>query len=336
MQPSESGILLIDAERRLLFADARAADILGYADAADLRHAWAGELQPLIGTLVDGKAGGGEIHQFRFPRSAEPLDLEVESLAENGSGGHLIRVRDPHYAAALQSELELAMQMRGLARLYSSFAHDLKAPLNAMVMTLELLKATVLSNQPAGTPAGDKCTRYVGNLNDEIQRVDRQLRVLLSQTGLSSPNEPQESDLRPVVTNLQSLLAPYAKHHRITLKVAVPDDPVTLAFNRDQLRQALFNVLLSSLAALPNGGELRMTMELVDGQVRVVVADDGCPLLPEPSEAVFDLAFSSKSTAGGVCLRVAREVARAHSGTFEAASNAGGNTYVISLPITRN
>jgi signal transduction histidine kinase len=135
-------------------------------------------------------------------------------------------VKSAESLEALQSELGLAIQMRGLTQFYAAFAHDLKAPLNAMVMTLELLKMSRQSG--ADDDAGrEKEFKYIGVLNEEIRRLDRQLRALLSHTAPPSQTR-SELDLRGVVQDLEGLLAPQAKRQHVALTTQLPVEPVTL------------------------------------------------------------------------------------------------------------
>src|SRR6185369_1586654 len=100
-------------------------------------------------------------------------------------------------------------------RFYAAFVHDLKAPLNAMVMTLELLTLSVQSGAD-DEASRDKQLKYVGVLNEEIRRLDRQLRTLLSHTAQPSHGR-QPLDLRVLLQDLDALLVPQAKRQRVTL-----------------------------------------------------------------------------------------------------------------------
>jgi signal transduction histidine kinase len=241
-------------------------------------------------------------------------------------------VKSAESLEALQHELGLAIQMRGLTRFYAAFVHDLKAPLNAMVLTLELLKLNV---QEAGDGSGtqDKQLRYVGVLNEEIRRLDRQLRNLLSHTATSG-QQRQEVDLRVLLHELEALLAPQAKHQRVTLTARVPDEAVTLVANADRLKQAMLNVLINALEAMPSGGTLDIELERRNGSACVVVRDDGPGIQPELLASIYDMHFTTKSGGTGVGLYVARSVVQAHGGTIEVHSAPGqGTTFMVSLPL---
>jgi signal transduction histidine kinase len=335
------GALVLEADLGLAFSNPNAAELLGCADPADLARRWDAEFRSLIAAVprrIDGDAGRRT--EFELPRngSAARLRLEFYELGAETCEGFLVIVKSAESLEALQHELGLAIQMRGLTRFYAAFVHDLKAPLNAMVMTLELLKLNVQEardGEEAGGGSGgqEKQLRYIGVLNEEIRRLDRQLRSLLSHTATSKPQR-QELDLRVLLHELEALLAPQAKHQHVTLNTRVPDDAVTLVANADRLKQAMLNVLINALEAMPSGGTLAIELERRNGSACVVVRDDGPGIPPELLASIYDMHFTTKSGGTGVGLYVARSVVQAHGGTIEVHSAPGqGTTFTVSLPL---
>src|SRR5262249_2301368 len=108
------------------------------------------------------------------------LRLEIYQFSEADWAGYLVVVKNREMLEALENELGLAIQMRGLVRFHMAFVHDLRAPLNAMVMNLELLKQTLRNGSDSDEPTRERQLRYMGVLKDEISRVDRQLSTLLT------------------------------------------------------------------------------------------------------------------------------------------------------------
>jgi len=329
------GLLVLEPDLSLGFANARAAELLGCERVDDLEAYWDDEVRPRL-TEVAGQIATANGRRLEVPLQtndeAGRLSLELYELGEGKCEGYLALVKSTESLEALQSELGLAIQMRGVARFYAAFVHDLKAPLNAMVMTLELLKLSVQSGAADDTTHA-KQLKYVRVLNEEIHRLDRQLRTLLSHT--APPSEGRQSlDLRTLLQELDALLAPQAKRQRVAFAVHVPDDPVTMVGHADRLKQALLNILINALEAMPERGALTMRLERHDGSARITVQDDGPGIPPDLLDAIYDMHFTTKSGGTGVGLYVARSVVQAHSGTIEVDSAPGdGTRFTLTLPL---
>jgi len=330
------GMLMLESDLRLGFANNRAAELLGSHEPAELSHCWNDRFLPRLHDVLSrfaGAAAGRRAEIELPPDAAAPrLTLEFYELGEDTRDGFLVLVKSAESLEALQRELGLAIQMRGLTRFYAAFAHDLKAPLNAMVMTLELLKLSVQGTGGDGA-AHQKQLEYMAVLNDEIRRLDRQVRALLSHT--APPSEGRhELDLRAVLHDLDALLAPQAKRQRVSLTTHLPEQPVTLIGNADRLKQAMLNILINALEAMPDGGALTMALERRNGSARITVQDNGPGIPADLRGAIYEMHFTTKNGGTGVGLYVARSVVQAHGGTIEVqTARDAGTTFTLTLPL---
>lgn len=331
------GALVLEPDLELAFANERAAELLGCREPAELSRRWNSEFRDrIVAVSRQTPAVTGRPVELDLAMSADAdaarLKVELYQLGADSCEGYLALVKSTESLEALEAELGLAIQMRGLTRFYAAFAHDLKAPLNAMVMTLELLKLTVQDSAEDG-PAHEKQLKYVGVLNEEIRRLDRQLRSLLSHTAPPRPQR-QELDLGGLLRDLETLLAPQARHQRVTLTTRLPDEPVTLVGQADRLKQAMLNILINALEAMPSGGTLGIELERRDGAAQLTVRDSGPGIPPELLAAIYDMHFTTKNGGTGVGLYVARSVVQSHGGAVEVQSAPGqGTTFTVTLPL---
>ncbi len=344
MKALDTGVLVLENDLRLGFASGRAAELLGSRDAGELARRW-DDIRCLLESIpprLSGAPTGRRADLELAARDGAPrLKLEFYELGESSCEGFLVLVKNAESLESLQNELGLAIQMRGLTRFYSAFAHDLRAPLNAMVMTLELLKISVEGNA-AGARADEevvdvaalqKQLKYVATLNEEIRRLDRQLHTLLSHT--APPSEGRhEVDLRVLLQNLDALLSPQARRQRVAMVTRLPDEPLLIVGQSDRLKQALLNIVINALEAMPDGGELTMMLERCEGSARLTVCDSGPGIPPEVLDTIYEMHFTTKSGGTGVGLYVARTVVQAHGGTIEVHSAPGtGTSFVLTLPL---
>jgi signal transduction histidine kinase len=193
----------------------------------------------------------------------------------------------PEAATALESDLYAATLMRSLAEIAPAVAHDLRAPINAMVLNLEVLKETLAAGgrppSPNGLPAfgggrdpRERQQRYVNVLREELSRLHLSLELFL---GHISPraNRLEGLDLREPAQDLAALLRPSARKQQSQIEVLVPDAPVPILATRYQLRQALLHVGLSALLAVPRDGRLEIRLDRHASRARLRILAAGPP-----------------------------------------------------------
>jgi signal transduction histidine kinase len=232
--------------------------------------------------------------------------------------------------------------MAALGRLSAGVAHEVKNPLNAMMIHLELLRQKCAAT-PAGAvrhgqaPAGDvadatQALQHINVIADEIHRLDEVVQGFLKFT------RPEDLKLQPVV--LSALLAevvpivrPEADRVGVQLVVECGDAPDV---NGDfaMLRQAFLNLALNACQAMPDGGTLRIRCGPGRGRrVQVTFSDTGVGIRPEHLQRVFDLYFTTKERGSGIGLSMAYRTVQMHDGEIEVQSTLGaGTTFRVLLP----
>jgi signal transduction histidine kinase len=310
--------------------------------------------------------------QSRGPLSASFGDSErlVMTHAISDPKGDLVGVmliaRNVEYLSEVQSTVRYSRKLAALGRLSAGVAHEVKNPLNAMMIHLELLKQQV--NPRAARPSiqaglaertasgrilvarGDavepraavvaeappmdreEAMQHVDVIAKEIRRLDEVVQGFLKFT------RPEDLKLQPLA--LRSLLdeivpivRPEADRARVQLIVdcdAAPDvngDPA-------MLRQAFLNLALNACQAMPNGGTLRIRCESARGRrVAVVFSDTGVGIAPSDLQRIFDLYFTTKEKGSGIGLSMVYRTVQMHDGEIEVQSMPGsGTTFRMLLP----
>lgn len=242
-----------------------------------------------------------------------------------------------------EADLRLASQMRSLAQIAPSVAHDLRAPINAMVFNIEILKETIASGRGAEPGGKDRLLRYVNVLREELTRLHKSLEIFLS---FISPRDARNEtlDLRELVEELAALMVAPARKQQVQVEAGLPDGKVPVEGNRYFLRQALLHLSLAALAGVPRQGRLAVHLERQHGTARIRI--DGrpgadSPAAPEVSGPApgFDLQPSAEGTLAQ--LWVARAIVAAHGGEARAAEPAGperaaARGYEVELPVSDN
>lgn len=328
------GVLLLGQGGKLEFASARARELFGCRSQAELEQALA-RLAPEIDRQTQpAKTANPRGVRMDVEAAGAPGGLRLELYAlDDEADGRLVLVRDRATMTALETDLRLATQLRGLARLYISVAHDIRAPLGAIVTHLELLGMTIDDEAAGMTDVPERRRRYLNVLDEEIQRLRRSLDGLLNHAAL--PKETtEEVNLREVVVDLEQLLGPQCRRQKVRLTTQLPESEVRVRAARDALKQALINLSVNALEAMPQGGELELRLDHVDSRAVLSVSDSGPGVPEEIRDRIFTMHYTTKDSGTGIGLYVARNVAESSGGNIRVDSEPGrGARFEIDLPV---
>ncbi len=316
------GVVVAGPGLAVEYASARALELFGCSDEAAFLAAWRRLLPTLRGAVGAAPPDSAPARPVRVEAAADrPVQAEVHRLG-GPAEDHLVLLSDPRALEAIETDARLERKIDGLGRVYRTLAHELRAPLAAMTMSLDLLREALAREAGAEAPA----RRHVEVLREELGRLNRSLAGILAQT---VPGAPAETfDLARHLADLVALLGPQARRQAVELEARLPDEALLVLGYPDRLRQAFLNVAVNALEAMPGGG--RLTVEaLRDGErARVALRDSG-PGIPEESLIrVYDPGFSTKDGGSGIGLKVARALVELHGGEFRVESAPGRGTDV--------
>jgi signal transduction histidine kinase len=238
--------------------------------------------------------------------------------------GALLTLHDLESVREIESELELSRRMAAIGRLTSGVGHEVKNPINAIVVHLELLRSKTDPEAPA--------LRHLDVIDSEIRRLDRVVQTLVD---FSRPVELQlkDQDLRHIVSSVLTLASVELETHNITVVSQLPGRPVIAKVDSDLLRQALLNIVLNGAQAMPNGGELsvRLTEDGRTASLSIQDQGDGIPDAIRPN--IFDLYFTTKREGSGIGLAMTYRIVQLHNGQLDVESKPGeGATFTLRMP----
>lgn len=256
------------------------------------------------------------------------VQLALDFISERGSGiGALLTVRDAESVHRIENEIELSHRLASIGRLTSGVAHEVKNPINAIVIHLEILRERILQLDP-------ETRRHMDIIASEIHRLDRVVKTLVD---FSRPVELklQAGDLRELVHEVASLAAPEARKHQVELVQEKSSAPLPVRVDVDLMKQAILNVVLNGVQAMPGGGRLTLRT-LVKAQNAVLeIADTGAGIPPEIRDKIFHLYFTTKKTGSGIGLAFTYRSLQLHNGAIELKSEVGaGTTFRFILPLS--
>jgi signal transduction histidine kinase len=263
------------------------------------------------------------------------LDRIDDGLGGGGNMGTLLTLRDMESVAQLGQELEVARRLAAIGKLTAGVGHEVKNPINAMVVHLELLRGKLA---PAGAEAFPGAQRHVDILAGEMQRLDRVVQTLAD---FSRPMELhlREHDLRQVVWVVLELTAAEMEENGVRITVEAPHEPMMVRADAELMQQALLNLMLNGMQAMPGGGAMKVRLRREHQFAVVEVIDKGEGIPVELLPRIFELYFTTKPKGSGIGLAMTYRILQLHGGAMDVRSNADpssperGTVFTFRLPV---
>ncbi|HYJ47342.1 MAG TPA: histidine kinase dimerization/phospho-acceptor domain-containing protein, partial [Pyrinomonadaceae bacterium] len=252
LQNLQERLLLVSADERVMLASPGVDSLLGSAQPMEGRvlAEIVGPDHPLVALTKSALASHESSTRVTLPAingsSPRPVVVSVQPIKDRGETvGALVSLHDKETVAKLESQLDYSQRLADFARITSGIAHEVKNPLNAMVIHLELLR----SKLQRITPAADDARPQLEILTSEIKRLDRVVQTFLDFT------RPPRINLRPLDVNqileeTLALAAPEAELGGLTVWRSFSPNLPKVAGDADLLKQAFLNIVINGFQAM--------------------------------------------------------------------------------------
>jgi PAS domain S-box-containing protein len=285
----------------------------------------------------DSNLGALVLDAFRLRHPFEQREIEspngkraqisLDFIQERGTQiGALLTMRDIESARRIEDEIEMSRRLSASGRLTRGVAHEVKNPINAIVLHLQLLQNKLKQIDP-------DTRRHMDIIGSEIHRLDRVVQVLVDFT---RPRDlhPEEVDARRLLEEVTALAAPEAEQHGVKIAREISSEPLLVKVDTDFMKQAVLNVVLNGIQAMPQGGILTISAHREDDVVAVGIRDQGTGIPPEIQEKIFELYFTTKSAGSGIGLAQTYQVMQWHYGSVDYETLPGqGTIFTLRLPL---
>src|SRR6266404_1396002 len=257
--------------------------------------------------------------------------LSVELLERFASGtrkntGMMVRLRDPEVRRQIKGQLQTAERLTAINRVTSGVAHEVKNPLNAMLMHLELARMKLAKGDCEILP-------QMEIISSEILRLDRVVKTFLDFT---RPVEMKsiEVSVDAFVSELVELARPQAQAVGVAVSVDLQAAGATIVLDSDLLKQATLNIVVNAIEAMPQGGELRFESSVGGEEAEIRISDTGGGIPLEKRDKIFQLYFSTKAKGSGIGLAMTFRIVQLHNGKIDFFSEPGkGTTFILRFPL---
>jgi signal transduction histidine kinase len=323
----EDAVLMFNYDRQLVFASGSVGKFLS-GDRKSHTGKHLSELFPPSETLGDllnqAVTTGNSVRNRRVPYSHPPVVMLSLDILERS--GFLVRLRDPEAQRKLNRQLQTADRLTAISRISGGVAHEVKNPLNAILLHVEVARAKLAKGDGNVAPEMEI-------IAGEILRLDRVVRTFLD---FSRPVELKLASMpvHQLVSEIVDLARPQATAAKIQIVVKQEAEGVDVRVDRDLMKQAVLNVVVNAMQAMPQGGELKFESSVKGDTAEIQVSDTGTGIPPELRDKIFRLYFSTKNKGSGIGLAMTFRIVQLHDGTIDFTSEPGkGTTFLISLPI---
>jgi len=331
------GVLALDGQDHVVMANSAMATMMGWdtdagrgQPAAALFADWpefrdllkSGDRRTRPTDLVRHLPDGGLRH---FRATASPLSLGAEE-------GLVLVLRDVSELKRMEWEVFQAEKMTALGRLAASVAHEVRNPLGAIGIQLQLL-ADDVGDLPA--PQEERLARRLDIAQAEMKRLDRIVHNFL-RFSRTPKLRLQPTDLNDVLRHVFELVTPEAREQGIELRLALDQGLPMLEGDENQLGQAILNMTVNAFQAIRDGGWLEGATAYDPGhrQVCLSLTDSGPGIPGEEVDRIFEFYYTTKDEGTGLGLSIAQRIAYQHGGVIEVESREGsGATFRLNLPV---
>jgi PAS domain S-box-containing protein len=332
----EDGLLLFTRDGRAVMVSPAVERFLGIP-ADQLLGREAGDIfpknHPLRAALrLDGGSIAAISTQVELPaagdRPARVVGVSAQAIAEGGTRmGALVTLTDLESRERISTQLQVSERLAALGRVTAGVAHEVKNPLNSMRLWLENLKGYI--------PVGEEPQQAVRVLDAEIDRLDTVVKRFLDFT---RPVEMhlEETSLAELIQDVLDAARPALEAGKISLETHLSSSVPAALVDRQLLHQALLNLILNAIEAMPGGGTLTVDLERRGDNAEIRIGDTGRGIAPEHRARIFQLFFTTRPGGSGIGLASAFRTVQMHDGSIDYDSEVGrGTTFRIDLPLER-
>lgn len=275
-----------------------------------------------------------QLHNSLEPReieapNAKRIQISLDFIQEQGTAiGALLTLRDAESARQIEDEIEMSRRMSASGRMTRGVAHEVKNPINAIVLHLQLLQNKLHGIDP-------DTRRHMDIIDSEIHRLDRVVQTLVEFT---RPRDLhlEQADLRRILDDVITLATPDAEQRGVTMVRSFPNEAIRVKIDADFIKTAMLNVVLNGIQAMPGGGALAVSLRRDGDTALTEIEDQGGGIPHDAQDKIFELYFTTKkdSGGGGIGLAQTYQVMQWHYGSVDFESIVGqGTIFRLRLPL---
>ena len=218
-------------------------------------------------------------------------------------------------------------KLAALGEMAASFVHGIRNPLGIILGSAETLRRRMPE------PVQSEMIQFI---SEESERINHMLTSFL---GFAKPKAPtfREVDLKDILERTMDRISTPARNQQVQIQKEYPEGKVLMFLDPEQIREALVNLEINALEAMPRGGRLRIVLTRKENtDVIIRISDTGVGIPSGQESKIFDPFFTTKEQGTGLGLSIVHSVVKNHGGTISVTNNDGkGTTFILTLPLPK-
>ncbi len=278
--------------------------------------------------------GSRELLIRRGDGSESWVKMSVSPI-KNGEGRttHIVSViEDIGDLKRFSDEVVRSKTLSTLGAFAAELAHEVKNPLNAMNIQMTVLEREIQDMQKLSGKAKKGLLEIVSIVQKELYRLSGFVEECLhfSKTGELNKSDVDAGD---ILGEIVSLLLPQAQLHGIQIELDITNGLPKVTVDKDKMKQAILNILINGIEAMPDGGKLQVGVKSVGQEIWISCQDTGTGIPDEIKDKIFNLFYTTKDGGTGIGLSFAQNIVQAHGGVIRLDQSLKGSKFVITIPI---
>ena len=332
----QDGVIVIDSDGVVQYANDAALGLIGLkGNDIGVTRLW--KMVPDLAKSIDRETVMGE------KKSAPVLSREIElnypdhrvvrlymvpidaQVGHDDSGGYVIVLSDVTEERVSMEERLESERIDSIVRLAAGVAHELGNPLNSLTIHLQLIERKL--KNLAKHPDTTKLTESLQVCQGEVERLDGIITHFLKAIR-PQKLELNELDLLGLVEDVLRVQEAELSNRKLEVKVEVNDDLPTILGDRDQIKQAFFNLIKNAMEAMQPSGSLRILARCDDDYVYLQFVDNGSGISEEDLSKVFQAYYTTKEEGHGLGMMIVERIMREHGGHINIESRKEAGTAI--------
>ena len=338
LESMTDGIIVTDTENRLVLYNKAAERLMPFVSGQDVyeRKVWSVIADLEIADFVQHTLEKQETvrdREFcvRMGGEIRTLSCSILPLVRNGRiQGSLFHIEDVTEKRSKEIRLRRAESLASLTTLAAGVAHEIKNPLGAIGIHIQLIKKAL---QRKGAVSKKTLMKHLDVVDEEVERLNK---IVVDFLFAVRPMDThlELKDLNAILLDLVKFVEVEAAQGDIKVNVKLAEDLPKLMLDEKYIKQAVLNLVKNALSAMPNGGVLTVSTERKGDFVRLQVTDTGIGISPEILDKVFEPYFTTKEFGSGLGLTIVYKIIKEHQAEIAVDSEPGkGTTITLQFPI---